>query len=121
MKRQNMIIEAPISKKEEDIFERCNFACHLADLLILKQNSPSLVLALEGKWGTGKTSIINLIKESIREKSCDAVVVDFNPWLIGSLDSVIEGFLVQLASSVNQTINTEVPSVPICLRHLPPN
>jgi len=105
---ENMIIEAPICKKEDDIFERCNFASHLADLLILKQQSPSLVLALEGKWGIGKTSIINLIKESIREKSCDAVVVDFNPWLIGSLDSVIEGFLVQLAASVNQTLNTEV-------------
>jgi len=105
-----MIIEAPISKREEDIFERGNFASHIADLLTLKENSPSFVLALEGKWGMGKTSTVNLIKESLKQNSTDVVVVDFNPWLIGSLDSVIEGFLVQLASSVNQTLNTEVAS-----------
>lgn len=105
-----MIIEAPIIRREEDIFERGSFACHIAELLILNENSPSLVLALEGKWGIGKTSTVNLIKEFIREKSTDAVVVDFNPWLIGSLDSVIEGFLVQLAASVNQTLNSEVAS-----------
>ena len=58
-----MLIETPINKNEEDIFERDNFACHLADLLILPEGSPSIVLAIEGKWGSGKTSIINLIKE----------------------------------------------------------
>jgi hypothetical protein len=103
-----MILEVPIKREEEDIFERGNFSIHLAELLILKQNSPSFVLALEGKWGSGKTSIINLIKEFIRKETGNAVIVDFNPWLIGSLDSVIEGFLVQLASSINQTLNSEV-------------
>jgi hypothetical protein len=105
-----MIVEAPIKTSVEDIFERNSFAYHFADLLILKESSPSLVLALEGKWGSGKTSIINMVKEAIKKKSSEAVIVDFNPWLIGSLDSVIEGFLVQFAASVNQTLNTDTAS-----------
>ena len=94
-----MITEIPIRKKGDDVFERSNFACRVAEHLILSEASPSLILALEGKWGEGKTSTINLIKEEIKESDADAAIIDFNPWLIGSLESVIEGFLVQLASS----------------------
>jgi hypothetical protein len=105
-----MISEIPIKRKEEDVFERKNFACQVAEHLILSKNSPSLILAIEGKWGEGKTSTINLIKEKIKENSSDAAIIDFNPWLIGSLESVIEGFLVQLATSINQTFNTDIAS-----------
>ena len=105
-----MITETPIRKKEDDVFERSNFASQVAEHLILSERSPSLILALEGKWGEGKTSTINLIKEKIKESNSDAAIIDFNPWLIGSLESVIEGFLVQFASSINQTFNTEIAS-----------
>src|SRR3989339_312797 len=105
-----MISEIPIKNKEEDVFERNNFACQVAEHLILSAKSPSLILAIEGKWGEGKTSAINLIKGKIKEISSDAAIIDFNPWLIGSLESVIEGFLVQLAISINQTFNTDVAS-----------
>lgn len=105
-----MITETPIKKKDEDVFERNNFACQIAEHLILVETSPSLVLALEGRWGEGKTSTINLIKEKIKESHAEAAIIDFNPWLIGSLESVIEGFLIQLASSINQTFNTDIAS-----------
>ncbi len=105
-----MISEIPIKKKEDDVFERNTFACQIAEYLILSEKSPSLILALEGKWGEGKTSAINLIKEKIKENSPEAAIIDFNPWLIGSLESVIEGFLIQFASSINQTFNTDIAS-----------
>lgn len=105
-----MINEIPIKKKEEDAFERNSFACQIAEHLILNEKSPSLILALEGKWGEGKTSTINLIKDQIKENNPETAIIDFNPWLIGSLESVIEGFLVQLASSINQTFNTDIAS-----------
>ncbi|MCE5319267.1 MAG: KAP family NTPase [Parachlamydia sp.] len=105
-----MISEIPITKNEEDLFERNNFACQVAEHLVLSESSPSLIVALEGKWGEGKTSTINLIKAKIRENNKDAAIIEFNPWLIGSLESVIEGFLVQLASGINQTFNSDVAS-----------
>lgn len=105
-----MITEIPIRTKKDDVFERSNFASQIAEHLILSETSPSLILALEGKWGEGKTSTLNLIKEKIKESNADAAIIDFNPWLIGSLESVIEGFLVQFASSINQTFNTDIAS-----------
>lgn len=105
-----MILERPIVSKENDIFERVGFAKHISEILILKCRSPSLVLALEGNWGSGKTSTINLIEQNIKDVHPEAIIIHFNPWLIGSRDSVIEGFLIQFASSLNQKLNTDVAS-----------
>jgi len=99
-----MLIEQPIKNTDEDEFEREAFTSHIADILVLPELSPSLVISLEGEWGKGKTSTINLIQEKIKKNYKDALLINFNPWLIGSLDSVIEGFLLQLASSINRKV-----------------
>jgi hypothetical protein len=52
--------------------------------------------------------LINLIKEKINSSTDPIVVVDFNPWLIGSLESVIESFLIQLAASINHTFKSDI-------------
>ena len=103
-----MLSGQPIETNKADIFERGGFANQIADLLVLPERSPSISIALEGVWGSGKTSAINLIKERLSEKAGDVVIVDFNPWLIGSLDSVIEGFLVQFASTINFDLKSDL-------------
>ena len=53
---------------------------------MLDQNTDNFTIGLCGKWGSGKTSIINLIVEEIQEitkgKDDDEkiIVVNFNPW-----------------------------------------
>lgn len=89
----------PIKNKSEDKFERLSFAEHLADFLCLDKDAPSIVIGIEGKWGDGKTSCINLLKEVLNKKQ-KPIIVDYNPWLISTLDSVIEGFIVELASAI---------------------
>jgi len=103
-----MLIEGPIFEKNQDKFERNDFSSFISEILILSESSPSLVVALEGEWGVGKTSTINLIKNNIRSRPEKPIIIDFNPWLIGSLDSVIEGFLIQFASSINQNFNSDI-------------
>jgi predicted KAP-like P-loop ATPase len=73
-----MLSGQPINKKDEDIFERSNFADHIADLLILPENSPSITIALEGEWGTGKTSTINLISSCCGKSLSDQLAVISN-------------------------------------------
>lgn len=102
-----MLADQAITLPNEDDFERDNFAEDIASCLCLLQHSPSIVVAIEGGWGTGKTSCINLIKNHLRQKEDNPIIVEFNPWLIGSLDSVIEGFLIQFATSINQEFKTK--------------
>ncbi|HAJ28064.1 MAG TPA: hypothetical protein DCG53_12615 [Syntrophus sp. (in: bacteria)] len=96
-----------IKSKEEDRFERFSFAEHLGNFLCLEQGDPSVVIGLEGKWGDGKTSCINLVKEVLNKKKPKPIIVDFNPWLISTLDSVIEGFIVELASAIGMQSSSD--------------
>jgi len=90
----------PISTCAEDAFERLTFAQHLAGCLCLPEGAPSIVVGVEGEWGLGKTSCINLVREIIQKDVSRPIIVEYSPWLISTLDSVIEGFFVQLAASI---------------------
>lgn len=90
----------PILNKDEDKFERLSFAKHLGSFLCLEEDAPSIVVGIEGKWGEGKTSCINLIKEALYQYSPQPIIVDYRPWLISTLDSIVEGFFIELASAL---------------------
>lgn len=90
----------PIQNSKHDVFERISFARHLAGFLALDKSDPSIVIGIEGKWGEGKTSCINLVKEVLRDMPKKPIVVDYRPWLISTLDSVVEGFFLELASAL---------------------
>lgn len=56
----------PVSTLIEDKLNRVDFAKHVANVIRKiseKTNSTSIVFGLYGKWGDGKTSLINFIKE----------------------------------------------------------
>jgi len=92
--------DRPVGAVDEDRFERAGFAEHVARRLCLPKGAPSIVVGLEADWGAGKTSCINMVKEQVKSIDTKAVIVDFQPWLIGNLNSVIEGFLLELATSI---------------------
>jgi len=90
----------PIKCSAEDEFERLDFAKHLASFLYLEKDEPSIVVGIEGAWGEGKTSCINLVNEVLKAKSPSPIIVEYSPWLISSLDSIIEGFFIVLAEAI---------------------
>ena len=97
----------PISHKQEDKFERLPFAQHLGSFLCLEKDAPSIVVGIEAKWGEGKTSCINLVKEVLYEYKPQPIIVDYRPWLISTLDSVIEGFFIELAAALGTQSKSE--------------
>jgi hypothetical protein len=56
-----------------------------------------LVVAIQGPWGSGKTSILNLIAEEIGEK---AIILRFNPWLFSGTEQLVSQFFVEVSSQV---------------------
>lgn len=61
---------------------------------IITQYSPKrkFVISLEGKWGSGKTTILNILKNRIRDKNEDIVVIDdFDPWSYNDQGSLFRG------------------------------
>lgn len=73
--------DRPIISAQEDLLGRTGFAESLASAIRGWKGNDSLVIALYGSWGSGKSSIKNVVVESLRksQKTCPEIV-EFNPW-----------------------------------------
>ncbi len=91
-----------------DLLNRESFANHLANILLLESDDDCLTVSLEGEWGYGKTSVMNLIKTSLQKKDTPPIIIEYNPWLAGNPQSLIQDFLIQFSSQLNITHNSEV-------------
>ncbi|MCF7859867.1 MAG: KAP family NTPase [Candidatus Cloacimonetes bacterium] len=98
-----MINDRAIKRKEEDVLGRYPFVEKLSKALYDWREEESLVISLTGKWGTGKSSIINLVKEYIEEDKLDEkpTVIDFNPWMFSNIHNLSSQFFNELAKELN--------------------
>ena len=71
-----------------------------------------LVFGIEGKWGSGKSSLINLTIEALRTHDARAPeVITFSPWLVGNRDELLRNLFDDLATAAVKIdpIETAVP------------
>lgn len=92
---------------KEDQLNRTPFARTAVAALRKTSASSGFVLSIEGAWGSGKTSTLAIIQELLERESPSAVVVHFNPWLVGDRDSLLSQFLAQLAAALSLTDSAE--------------
>lgn len=91
--------DKPIVLTGEDIFGINRYITGLSDF-IMSCNTP-MTVAIQGDWGSGKTSVMNLITDAIRSK---VVVAEFNTWRYSQFNKMDELpilFLTQLVKSLN--------------------
>ena len=62
----------------------------------------TFTIGLYGQWGTGKTSLVNMILEEIKENE-KVVIVRFEPWNFSSTNQLLEQFFVHLANQFHWT------------------
>ena len=93
-------LDSPITKSSDDILNRASFAESLADALIEYEADSSLAVGLYGEWGSGKTSLLNMIMEKIEDKESDVVIIRFNPWLCSDPKQLICQFFKQMAAAI---------------------
>lgn len=93
--------ERPIRSKSEDALDRGRFVTRLVDALVNKAGQPTgVVVGLTGQWGSGKSSILNLLDEAIRERHRPAYVVRFDPWLVSGRDDLILEFFEEIMATI---------------------
>lgn len=101
-KENNMIsinADKPITKSEEDILGRKKFVENLTNILTSYEDTNSLTIGLYGKWGSGKTSIINLVSAELKGKKYK--VIQFNPWNFKGQDELIQCFFKEFYSQLD--------------------
>ncbi len=64
----------------------------------------SLVVGLEGRWGSGKSSLLNLIQaelDTIRPSRPHSLV-HFRPWLVGNRDALLGTLFAELSTAIGR-------------------
>lgn len=104
MIEKNFYSDIPITSSDDDQLDRGGFAKILAQTLI-KLNSPdTFTVGLYGKWGSGKTSIVNMTLDEITEQEKDIsekdrfIAIHFEPWNFSDSDQLLSQFFLRLAN-----------------------
>lgn len=97
----NYIDDTPIQSAENDLLNRSNFSNTLAEAIInLPPSEQSIIIGIIGKWGYGKSSILNMVEEYINQKSMiiteRPLIFRFNPWYFPEQTNLIESFFSEL-------------------------
>lgn len=89
--------DRPIGRAKEDILGRSKFADQLLRDLQAWDGNDSMVVALQGPWGAGKTSLVNLVLEANeKSKTRRLPVVQFNPWQLSGTGNIAGRFFNEL-------------------------
>lgn len=89
--------DKPISKITEDLLGRAPFSLQLAKAITNYNENSGLVIGIYGDWGTGKTSIINMIENEIINFEDDKTIfIRFSPWNYSDKDNLIRLFFESL-------------------------
>jgi predicted KAP-like P-loop ATPase len=93
-------VDKEIQSKNDDILGRKEFAINLAKA-INHSNEDSKVIGIHGEWGSGKTSIINMVLEELDKGDKNKpIIVDFKPWYFSGQDQLLEQFFQLLSDSI---------------------
>lgn len=97
--------DRPIESANQDLLGRSTFSKQLAEAIFKYGGKDGLVIGLFGKWGTGKTSILNIVVNeinSLSEDSCDKpIIVKFSPWNYTDKDNLISLFFRVLKNKLD--------------------
>lgn len=100
--------DKPITDVSEDKLGRSGFAERLAKAIINFDTADSYAIALQGSWGCGKTSVLNMaickIEELAGEKT---VIVKFNPWNFTTTGQLIDQFFATMSSKLKLSKSDE--------------
>lgn len=88
---------------ENDKLNRREFAEAAVSALERVSNEAGFVISIEGSWGSGKTSILAMMEQIIRQRSKSdiPIFVHFNPWLVGDRNALLRQFLASISSAMN--------------------
>lgn len=103
------IYDKPIESEKDDFLGRKRFSHHLGNALLDWKENESLVVAIYGEWGSGKSSVINLASENIeqRDHKNKPTIIEFNPWVFSEESSLGEHFFNEIAKEIEIKNDTE--------------
>ena len=91
--------DRPITEHDEDRLGYTQPAKHIAEAILNLSSPEGFVLGLEGEWGSGKTSFVNLIVEALKSHSQPPEIIKFSPWLISTRSALLGELFQSVAAA----------------------
>ncbi|MFA6427834.1 MAG: P-loop NTPase fold protein [Candidatus Magasanikbacteria bacterium] len=90
----------PIENEKQDQLKRFPLALKVVDMISTFSGKESFVIGVEGKWGSGKTSFINLALGQLDKNKI--VYITFNPWNFSDETSLLRDFFIKFSEAVEK-------------------
>ena len=106
-----IIIDNDIKCTKDDLLDFKKLYESISNHLSYYEEKDTLIISIEGEWGSGKTSLSNFIIEKIEEIEEKNIVsneilhkkifvIKFSPWMITDLNNLIKYFFLELMKTI---------------------
>lgn len=97
----HMLSDEPIQFESEDRLGRAEFIEDFYKGIATLPFTDSFVFGLHGDWGEGKTSVINLLRNKLKNNK-NFLIVDFNPWFFINEKAILIAFFEQVEGALSK-------------------
>ncbi len=102
--QQYFIADEEIGDKSEDMLERTSQAKSFAEAVLESGAHPGLIFGVEGPWGVGKTSFINLAERYWSKAEDRVIVCRFEPLRYASEPDLADRLIRDLSGSIQRKV-----------------
>ena len=102
----NIESDFPMPADGKDLYDRKRFAVKLANAFA-NHGAESIVVGLEGTWGSGKSTVLNFLESHIKHlernlstQQTRSIILRFNPWWFGGSTDLKSTFFLELTKSI---------------------
>ncbi|MEO5957419.1 MAG: P-loop NTPase fold protein [Nitrospiraceae bacterium] len=99
----NFSPDKPIQHLKDDALGREPFVRSIESAIRGWKDKESLVLAITGPWGSGKSSVKNMLKDSLGLANPNVQVVEFNPWQWAGQDQLGQAFFREIEIALGKS------------------
>lgn len=109
--RQGQHPDRAIGHENEDRYGFTYIATELARAIKEIGREGSAVIGIEGAWGTGKTSLLNLLRTALdKQQEARTFVLTISPWLNGSDTPLVASLLLPVAGIIAAEEERRLPA-----------
>lgn len=104
--KEKYLADTPVKTEKQDCFQRYYFSKRIAQTIIHRKVSESIVIGIYGEWGEGKSSVLRFIEDNLK-KDPNIIVCNFNPWRFKDELQLLKGYFNLLSSQLKRSIQTK--------------
>ena len=108
----NFSPDRPIQRIEDDALGREPFIRSIESAIRGWKDKESLVIAITGPWGSGKSSVKYMVKDCLAdfmEDTCQ--IIEFNPWQWAGQERLAEAFFREIEIALGKSSSPDIRKV----------